>query len=398
MKKWLIVLVAVSAGAAGYYVWGNGQKAKRPVNAPVRPSTAAVESRNIRFVLTAAGDIGPADQVSVRPEINGKVSILTVDIGDSVKKGDLLFALDDRDLQSQRSSQLTEIEGSKLALEKTRRNYERSQRLFADHLIAQEVYDDAKTDFELAQNTLEKAQKDLSVLEAQLEKTRIMAPFDCTVLTRPVSVGQAVSGAGGNNGGTEVMTIANLRDMIVAAHVNQADVTRMKVGQTVDIEVEAVPGLKFPGTVYRIAPQATIKNNLKGFDSQILLKDIDPRVRPGMTANLNIPLMAADNVLAVPLAAVFTEQGDRYVYVKGDEGFEVRPVQVGVADFQYAEILSGLTAGEVVSLVRPTDDETDGKSVKERAKEKKGGTNTPQTSGAPAGTNRVAETGKRAAS
>src|SRR5258707_12486378 len=112
--------------------------------------------------------------------------------------------------------------------------------------------------------------------------TRIVAAFDWPVLTRPVSVGQAVSGSAGFNSGTEVMTIANLKNMIVSAHVNQADVTRMKTGQQVDLEVEAVPGLKFKGLVDRIAPQATIKNNIKGFETQILLKAIDPRVRPGM--------------------------------------------------------------------------------------------------------------------
>jgi RND family efflux transporter MFP subunit len=355
MKKWLIILFVLAAGGGGYYYWNNLSKAKSVAQKPTRPSTAAVESRNIRFVLAAAGDIGPADQVSVRPEINGRISVLPVDLGDQVKKGDLLFSLDDQDLQTERSSRLTEIEGTKLQLEKTRRNYERSKQLNADKLISQEVYDDSKTEFDLAQNSLERAQKALRQVEDQLSKTRIVAPFDCTVLTRPVSIGQAVSGSGGFNSGTEVMSIANLKDMIVNAHVNQADVTRMKLDQEVDIEIEAVPGLKFKGTVKRIAPQATIKNNIKGFAAQIFLKDIDPRVRPGMTANLTIPLISAENVLAVPLAAVFTEQGDRYVYVQNEESFDVRSIQIGVADFQYAEVLKGLSAGETVSLVRPVD-------------------------------------------
>lgn len=354
MKKWLVILAILAAGV-GYYYWHKGGKDKSAAVNPARPTTAEVASRSIQFALTAAGDIGPADQVSVRPEINGRISILPVDIGDQVKKGDLLFALDDQDLQTDHASRITDIEGSKLSVEKTRRNFERNKKLFEDKLISQEVYDDAKTDYDLAQNALDKAQKALRQVEDQLSKTRIVAPFDCTVLTRPVSIGQAVSGSGGFNSGTEVMTIANLKDMIVNAHVNQADVTRMKIGQTVDIEIEAVPGLKFAGTVQRIAPQATIKNNIKGFAAQIILKDIDSRARPGMTANLTIPLISADNVLAVPLAAVFTEQGERYVYVKNAEGFDTRPVQIGVSDFQFAEVLNGLTAGEIVSLVRPAD-------------------------------------------
>lgn len=355
MKKWLFLPVLAAAGVLGYAYWNNNQKAKGPAPMSAHPSTAVVETRNISFVLTSAGDVGPADQVSVRPEINGKILVLPVDIGDQVKKGDLLFALDDRDLQTQRSSCLTDIEGTKLTVEKTRRNYERSKALYTERLLSQEVYEDAKTEFEMAENSLEKSRKGLSIVDDQLSKTRIVAPFDCTILTRPVSMGQAVSGSGGFNSGTEVLTIANLKDMIVNAHVNQADVVRMVPGQIVDLEVEAVPGLKFKGTVDRIAPQATIRNNIKGFAAQILLKNIDSRVRPGMTANLSISLVSADHVVAVPLAAVFTEMNERYVYIKKDETYEIRSIQIGVADYQYAEVLNGLTAGETVSLVRPPE-------------------------------------------
>ena len=81
-------------------------------------------------------------------------------------------------------------------------------------------------------------------IDEQLTKTEVRAPFDCTVLTRPVSIGQAVSGSGGFNSGTEVLTIADLNAMIINAHVNQADVPRLKVGETVEVTVEAVAGLR----------------------------------------------------------------------------------------------------------------------------------------------------------
>ena len=109
MKKWLIIIVVLAAGGAGYYYWSKNAKDKPVSQSPARPTTASVESRSIQFVLNAAGDIGPADQVSVRPEINGRISILPVDIGDKVKKGELLFALDDQDLQTEKASRLTDI-------------------------------------------------------------------------------------------------------------------------------------------------------------------------------------------------------------------------------------------------------------------------------------------------
>jgi HlyD family secretion protein len=165
-----------------------------------------------------------------------------------------------------------------------------------------------------------------------------------------------VSGSSGFNSGTEVFTVANLADMVITAHINQADVTRLKVDQEVTVEVEAVPGLKLTGHVDRIAPQATFKNGVKGFSVRIILKNAEDAVRPGMTANLSIPLISAGNVVAVPLAAVFNDQSERFVYVKtaGDQ-FERRPVRLGVADYDFAEVTKGLKVGEVVSLIAPPD-------------------------------------------
>ena len=362
MKNLLILIAVAGIGFGGYSFWKRLQKDKPASTLENRPTTATVELRNINFAVNAAGEISPAEQVSVRPEINGMLEKLPVDIGDRVKRGDLLFKLDDKELQQQRASNLTDVERARLELTKAERDYKRAQQLLADKLIAQEVYDDSKTTSDLAKNALERAQKDLAINEERLTKTVVNAPFDCTVLTRPVSVGQAVSGSGGFNSGTEVLSIADLNSMIINAQVNQADVPRLKTGQPVEVTVEAVPGLHITGEIERISPQATIKNNIKGFAARVLLKNVDPRVRPGMTANVKIPVASADNVTAVPLGAVFTEkspdtdQMERFVYVQQGETFEKRNVKVGVSDFFFAEIQDGLAAGEVVSLELPKEE------------------------------------------
>lgn len=353
MKKWIVLLLALAGVAWGFQKWR--ATLPKPASAdPVgRPSTAVIETRNINFAVTAAGDIGPSEQVSVRPEINGKILKLPVDLGDRVKKDQVLFTLDDQDLQTTRSFKQTQIKGAKLQVEKARRDFERSQQLFNEKLVSQELFEDTRTAYELAKNSLEAAEKDLNLVEYQLTKTKILAPFDCTVLTRPVSVGQAVSGSAGFNSGTEVLTIADLNQMIVNAHVNQADVTRLSTGQEVGIQIDSVPGLKIKGVVERIAPQSAIKNGVKGYAARILIKEVDPRVRPGMTATISVPVTTSPNSVAAPLAAIFTEQGERYVYVQksGTEEFEKRSVRVGISDYDYAEVIEGLQAGEVVSLV-----------------------------------------------
>jgi RND family efflux transporter MFP subunit len=377
MKKWIGLVVLLAGGAGAYFGWANWQKPRPASASPARPTTATAELRDINFAVNAAGEIAPAEQVSVRPEINGQIQALPVDVGDRVHKGDVLFQLDDKELQQQRAQNVTDIEKTKLELEKAQRDFKRAGQLLTDKLISQELYDDTKTAFDLARNSLERAQKELAITDERLTKTMVRAPFDCTVLTRPVSIGQAVSGSGGFNSGTEVLSIADLNSMIINAQVNQADVPRLKSNQSVEVTIEAVPGLRVSGVVERVYPQATIKNNIKGYPARIALKNVDPRIRPGMTANVKIPVASADNVTAVPLAAVFTEknpdtaQMERFVYVQQEDSFEKRNVKVGVADFSYAEIQEGLKEGEVVSLELPKEERE--KKVHQLASERKSG-------------------------
>lgn len=373
--RWLVVLGVLVGGGYWLRLKFTGQSpavnpAPKAETVKQRaPATAVVGTRDISFAITAAGDIGAVDVVSVRPEVGGLISKLTLDLGDKVRKGDVLFELDDKDLQTEKISRSTEIAGAKLAvetqrlnLEKAKLNFDRVKELFASKLVAQEAYDSARIEHDLTKNSLdialnrlESAQTALQQVEDKLTKTIIRAPFDCTILARPVSIGQAVSGASGFNSGTEVFSVANLTDLIITAHINQADVTRLKVGQEVAVEVEAVAGLKLVGHVDRIAPLATFRNGVKGFSTRVRLKNAEDKVRPGMTANLTVPLISAGNVLAVPLGAIFNEQGETFVHVQtGDAKFERRPIQVGVANYDFVEITEGLTAGDVISLVSPT--------------------------------------------
>ena len=354
--KILIVILLVGALGAGGWFYTQRQRAGAVPQVSTKVDTAVIETRNIKFAINAAGDITPAEQVSVRPEVNGKIEVLPVDVGDRVKSGQLLFKLDDRELQTQRQQEDKNVERSRLQLGQAERDYKRAQLLFEGKLISQELFEDSRTKFDLAKNELALREKSLELIVERLRKTEVMAPFDSTILTRPISVGQAVSGSGGFNAGTEVLTIANLNDLIVNAHINQADVTRLHVDQQVEVSVEAVSGLKVVGKVERIAPQSTLKNNIRGFAARILLKDVDSQIRPGMSANISIPVASAENVVAAPLAAVFTETNpatreiERYIWVRKEETWERRPIKIGVSDYFFAEVTSGLQAGEVVSL------------------------------------------------
>src|SRR5436305_12999403 len=129
MKFIAIVIVFAGLGVGGYFLWRHGPVIEQTKTVPGRQTTAPVESRDIRFVVNAAGDIGPADQVSVRPEVNGRIAELPVDIGDKVKQNALLCRLDDKDLQIERSQRLAEIDGARFTLQKVSRSLERSTHL-----------------------------------------------------------------------------------------------------------------------------------------------------------------------------------------------------------------------------------------------------------------------------
>lgn len=327
-----------------------------------RETTHIIETRDINFSVTVAGEISPAEKVSVRPEVHGKIAELPVDISDQVAAGDLLFRLDDKDLKIEIDTRKKQIDSANLQLEQSKNEFERSKKLFNDGLISEEAFQNIKTRYEVSQISRDRAQNDFDLAEEKLSKTSIRAPFDCTVLSRPVSIGQAVSGTGGQSSGTEVMEIADLKNLIILSHVNQADVSRMGKNQKVKIEIEAVADLVIDGIVERIAPQATIKSGIKGFSTRIKLQNTDESIIPGMTATINIPVANSKGVVATKLASIFTERNEleqrteTYAYIKKDEKYAKQMVEVGVNDLNFVEVLKGLNQGDEVALEKPDDD------------------------------------------
>jgi len=175
MKK-IVILVILAGVIFGAYMWQPWKKSAQATADESKIKTSMVEARDIQFAITAAGDIGPAEQVSVRPEINGKIATLLVDIGDKLKKDDVIFTMDDTDLQTERSSSQTEIEGAQLQVEKAERNYKRSQQLFSDRLISLELFENAHTEYMMATNSLERAEKSLRLVMDKLTKTKNHRP------------------------------------------------------------------------------------------------------------------------------------------------------------------------------------------------------------------------------
>ena len=143
----IIALLVLAVGYIGYEKWQDGQNANNQSQSKLknRKTSAVIETRDINFSVTVAGEISPAEKVSVRPEVHGKIAELPVDISDRVGKGELLFRLDDKDLKIEIDTRKKQIDSANLQLEQSKSEYERSKKLFDDSLIAEEAFQNTKT-------------------------------------------------------------------------------------------------------------------------------------------------------------------------------------------------------------------------------------------------------------
>jgi len=316
---------------------------------------APVERRDIESKLVIYGDVTPAVQIDVKAEVGGRIRTIHVEAGDVVNKGDLLLEVDDTELQNEKKAALTEVEGARIASEKTRRNYERARQLYDEKLISLEIFDNLKADLDIGLNNLTRSERRLEIVEERLSKTRILSPASGTILALSVQEGQVVIPAASVNSGTSLMLVADLENLLVDSHVNQVDVAKIRKDQNVTLTSDALRNVKMPARIAFIAPVASTKNNVKGFRIEVAIEEAPQEIRPGMTVAVNVPLGEAKDAISVPVGAVFSDEKEgSIVYVlNGGRTPEKRKVSVGLTNLFFAEIIEGLSPGEEILLVAP---------------------------------------------
>jgi len=151
-------------------------------------------------------------------------------------------------------------------------------------------------------------------------------------------------------GGTGIMTVADLNEMIVKANINEVDVGKLKKAQKVLIGFDAIKGKVYHGEVKRISPSGIEEQNLVIYPVEVEILDSDDRIRPGMTADLDIIVGEAENVICVPKHAVINREGKAMVLIRERGKFIPKPVVTGLDDDVKIEIKSGLVEGDTLLI------------------------------------------------
>lgn len=370
MKRVSLLFFVVALLAAGL-IWFL-RRSQTDADAPRTEFTyVQPQKRDLRQTLTLNGTISPVLSTDIKSEVNGRILAVHVNPGDVVKAGQLLVELDPGSLRAQIDSARLGIASAQLRVARARQEFDRMTALSKGQFVNARDLENAETDYLLADNDLEMQGAQLRVLEDNLKKTSIVAAYDGTVLSVAARPGMVVTGAESGREGNSLMELADLTRLRVEANINEIDVSAISVGMPVDITFESVRDLKAAGRITFISPAAgrgaagsngaasTNANTSREFPLQISVEQAGDRVKPGMTARVQIETGRAEQALSVELGAVFIdfETDETFVFVRQPAGEPVkRKVVVGVRDGAYAEIKDGLAPDEFVSRQRPSSD------------------------------------------
>jgi HlyD family secretion protein len=305
--------------------------------------------------------------VQVKSKVSGKIRSLHVQEGDTVLRGALLARVEPDMAQARTVATLKSGYGrAKVNRDRARQDYERDLELHdAGHISDEELrlskddYDIARIEYQSALEQMELAEEDGVSMDLDAETQEILnivSPASGSVILVEVEEGEIVtSGAVSYTSGTTIMTVADLSKMQIKAGVNEVDVGKIRFGQDVVIDVDAYPNIKYSGLITHIAPAARDDQGVKIFDVEIDIVDSDEKLRPGMTANIEIQGDHKTDILTVPVEAVFKKQGRYVAYVM--DGSEDEPVErevvTGISNISAVEIVEGLEEGETVTLYDP---------------------------------------------
>jgi RND family efflux transporter MFP subunit len=271
---------------------------------------------------------------------------LYVRIGDRVQKGQLLAALDSRQLTARRDADVAALQLAKANLDYAQIDLRRKQELKAAQIIAPSELDAATQGYAVAEQQYNQAQANLQDATTQLGYTQIFAPIAGVVSAVSTEEGETVTAGFAT---PNFLTLLDLSRLEVWAYVDEMDIGRIRIGQNASFTVDTYGDHEFEGQVSAIYPEPQIRNNVVDYVTVVRFKPPQQyTLRPEMTTTINIDLARHKDVLALPLRAVRSEAGRQYVMCKRSGTVQRIWVTTGIRDDSYWEITSGLQEGDQV--------------------------------------------------
>ncbi len=419
MKRNVIIIaivVVIVLGIAGFFGW---QQMTARAATTARVQTQPVQRGSIVATVAAAGNLSAVRSASLAFEQSGRVTKVNVQVGDTVKAGQVLMELDTSDLQfslrnaqSQLDSAQANFDAAKqkndqnpqqllvtksaldkaiAALQKAQADYD-AVAWRKDILASQQAatlasatadYQSALGNFKITAATindsalrtsaasLAQAQTSLDQAKRNIEKGKLIAPFDGAVAAVNYNVGDTVGGSGGSTSNTGVSVSASGAGVVLAdpstlqvrVTLSEVDVAKIKVGQPAQLTIDALPGNNYTAKVTAIGPVPTVTQGVVNYPVFLSVSNSDSSVKPGMTANLSIEVDRRDNVLLIPNRAVRTQGNQRIVNVLyKDQTIQV-PVTTGLSNENSIEVTNGLKEGDAVIVQQTTTRQPSGGGV-----------------------------------
>ena len=310
--------------------------------------------------------------MEVKPQISGIITEIYKEAGDMVKAGEVIAKVKVIPDMSQLSSAESRVRLADINLKQAEIDFQREKGLYDKQLVSADEYDkvrqtlnQAKEEKAAAIDALEVVRDGVSRSNASASSTLIRSTISGLILDIPVKVGNSVILSNTFNDGTTIASVADMGDLIFKGNIDETEVGQLVTGMEMKITIGALQNLKFNAQLEYISPKATENNGANQFEIKAAVSVPEGnKIRSGYSANAEIVLASAKNVLTVPESAIEFSGSDTFVYiVKGsgeDKTYERRKVTTGLSDGVNIQIKSGLSAKDRVrGPKKVTDDGAD---------------------------------------
>jgi len=300
-NQWIAVASAAALLLVVLFVVRGAGKRDAKVAIPFEP----ISLRDISLTVEATGTVEPIDLVEVKSKASGQIVKMPVEVGSTVRKGDLLAQIDPRDVQNQYDQALAALRAAQAKDRISKAQKDRSDGLYAQAVITAPEHEAATLDFANSEAQVVKARTDLDLAKQRRDDATVQAPIAGTVIAQTVANGQVISSATSSaSGGTTLLQMADLSRVRIRALVAESDVGNVHPGQTATVTVDAFPNRAFQGTVEKIEPQAVVQQSVTMFPVLISISNEGGLLLPGMNGEVSMLIEERKNVPAIPVDAV----------------------------------------------------------------------------------------------